>query len=225
MKRKIQKIVYLPLAFLFLMLLSCEDNTEKIEMLNSENLELKESYQAQLLETRVVTKKADSLQSIIYNLQNQVNKLAGNAPSNKASDKDEKAIEGLVNNIHKGWEQMIKSKDTNELLKYFLPKYTTSTVRINTENIPAVKRSNDSNFKEHLEELISANDVSVTFGQTKFFYTEVKGNFFVTNFRTRIRIYQNNKQVSTSSIITQLAGENKDGWKVGSYNWVNFNYN
>lgn len=224
MKRKIKKIVYLPLAFLFLPLLSCEDNTEKIEMLNSENLELKESYQTQLLETRMVTQKTDSLQTIIYKLQSQVNKLSGNTSTYKASSKDEKAIEDLVNNLHKGWGEMIKNKDTNELLKYFLPKYTTSTVLINIENIPAVTRSNDSNFKEQLQEMVLAKNLSVNFGQTKFLYIEVKGNFFVTSFRTRIRVYQDNKQVNTSSIVTQLAGENKDGWKIGNYNWVNFNY-
>lgn len=224
MKRKIQKIAYLPMVIIALVLASCEDNSEKIEMLNTENIELKENYQAQLLETRTLTKESDSLKTVIYKLQGEMNKLSGNTSTYKASSKDEKAIEELVINLHKGWDNMIKNKDTDELLKYFLPKYTTSTVRINTENIPAVKRSNDSNFKEHLEEIILANDISVSFGQIKFFYTEVKGNFFVTNYRTRIRVYQNNKEVHTSSVVTQLAGENKDGWKVGSYNWVNFNY-
>ena len=69
-----------------------------------------------------------------------------------------------------------------------------------------------------------ANDISVSFGQTKFLYTEVKGNFFVTSYITRIRVYQNDKQMHSSSLVTQLAGENKDGWKIGSYNWVTFNY-
>ncbi len=224
MKTKIKKIAYLPMAFLLIAFLSCEDNSEKIEMLNAENTALKENYQTQLLETRTVTKETDSLKTVIHKLQGEVSKLSNNAPTYKASSEDEKAIEELVNNLHKGWGKMIKNKDTNELLKYFMSKYTTGTVRINTDNIPTVKRSNDSNFEQHLQEIIIANDVSISFGQTKFLYTEVKGNFFVTNFRSRIRVYHHNKQVHTSSIVTQLAGEKKDGWKVGSYNWVNFNY-
>ena len=69
-----------------------------------------------------------------------------------------------------------------------------------------------------------AENISISFGRTKFLYTEVKDKFFVTSYQTVIRVYENNKQVHTTSLVTQLAGENKDGWKVGSYNWVNFNY-
>ena len=224
MKTKNLKITYLIFFIVVAACFSCEDNSGQIDVLTSENAELKNNYQSQLVETRVATKEADSLQTVVHKLQGQVNKLAGNAPAFKASSKEELAIEGLVNNIHKGWALMLKNDDTNELLKYFLPKYTTSAARINVENIPSVKRNNDSNFEGHLNELMLANDITISFGQTKFLYTEVKGNFFVTSYQTRFRVYLNNKQVQTSSLVTQLAGENKDGWKVGSYNWVTFNY-
>ena len=224
MKTNIIKFTYFPFILVLIAFFGCEDNSGQIEILTKENTELNDQYQSQLLETRMVTKEADSLTTVVHKLQKQVNKLAGEVPVYKASNQDEEAIEALVNNLHKGWASMAKTKDTNALLQYFLPKYTTSTVRINTENIPSVDRKNDSNFEEHLRELITANNISISFGQTKFLYTEVKDKFFVTSFRTRIRVYENNKQVHTSSLITQLAGENKDGWKVGSYSWVTFNY-
>lgn len=225
MKTRNKKFSYFPFVLIFVVFISCENNSEQIENLTNENAELSDNYQSQLIESRSVTKTADSLQTLVHSLESQVLKLKGEVPSYKASNADEKAIEALVANLHAGWASMIKTDNTNDLLQYFLPKYTTSTVRIDTENVPSVKRSNDSNFEEHLKELMQPSDISVSFGQTKFLYTEVKGNFFVTSYRTRIRVYSNNQQVHTSSLITQLAGENKDGWKVGNYSWVTFNYN
>lgn len=224
MKTYNKPFTYLSLFLVFISFLSCENNAGQIDTLTEENNNLKEKHQSQLLETRLAIEKADSLQTLIHSLESQVKKLKGEVPTYKASNADEKAIEALVKNLHAGWTSMIKTDNTNDLLQYFLPKYTTSTVRINTENIPSVNRKNDSNFEEHLNELMEPSDISVSFGQTKFLYTEVKGNFFVTSYITRIRVYQNNNQMHTSSLVTQLAGENKDGWKIGSYNWVTFNY-
>ncbi|MCG8307255.1 MAG: hypothetical protein MI975_07660 [Cytophagales bacterium] len=204
---------------------ACDDKGNQLELLTKENTELRDNYQKQLLETRMFTEASDSLQTVAHSLLKQIQKMKGDMPVYNASSEDEKAIEELVGNLHKGWTSMLEKDDTRELLKYFLSKYTTSSVRINTENIPSVQRSNDANFVDHLNELMLTTDVSLSFGQTKFLYTEVKGNIFATSYRTRLRVYQNNKQTHTSSLITQLAGEKKeDGWKVGSYHWVTFNY-
>lgn len=224
MKKNLQKVTYFLFSFMIIAFFGCEDNSGQIELLSQQNMDLRNDYDVLLSETRAVTKKSDSLQTVTNKLQNQVAKLKGEQTTFKASNDDEAGIEALVANMHKGWALMLKNDDTNELLRYFLPKYTTSTVRINTENIPSVNRKNDANFKDHLNELMATDNVSISFGQTKFLYTEVKGNFFVTSYQTRIRVYQNDKQIHTSSLVTQLAGENKDGWKVGSYNWVTFNY-
>lgn len=224
MKTKFNNIFHVSFILAVFALFSCEDNSGKIESLSQENIELQGNYQNQLTETRMVTKQSDSLQTIVHSLQNEIQKMKGEMPVYNASTSDEKAIEALVNDMHKGWATMLKNDNTNELLKHFLPKYTTSAVRINTENIPSVQRSNDSNFEEHLNEIMLANEISLSFGQTKFLYTEVKGDFFVTSYRTRLRVYENNKEVYSSSLVTLLAGQNNDGWKVGSYNWVTFNY-
>jgi len=224
MKTKFNNISHVLFILAVFALFSCENNSGQLEILTKENTELRDDYQNQLIETRTITKQSDSLQTIVNSLQNEVLKMKGEMPVYNASTDDERAIESLVKNMHKGWSAMLQNDDTNELLKYFLPQYTTSTVRVNTENIPSVDRKNNSNFEEHLNELMSANELSVTFGQTRFLYTEVKGNFFVTSYRTKIRVYQQNKEVYSSSLVTLLAGEKKDEWKVGSYNWVTFNY-
>ena len=225
MKTKSIKSTFFSLFLVTLILVSCDDGKEQIATLTQEKTELSENYQKQLVETRVVTKSSDSLQTIVHSLEREIQKMKGDMPTYNASTEDEKGIEALVSNMHKGWANMLKNDDTNELLQHFLPQYTTSTIRVNTENIPSVDRKNNSNFEEHLNELMLANDVSISFGQTKFLYTEVKEDIFVTSYRTRIRVYQNNKEMHSSSLVTQLAGQRKDNsWKVGSYNWVTFNY-
>ena len=225
MKTNIKISLSLLPIFLLFTLSSCNNNEGEIERLNQETQELTEKYQTQLLETRTITKQADSLQTIVHSLDREIQKMKGDMPVYNASTADEKAIETLVHNLQRAWAEMLDTNDTNKLLQYFLPQYTTSTVRINTENIPSVQRSNNANFEEHLNELLIANDVTLSFGQTKFLYTEVKGDIFVTSYRTTLRVYQNNEEMHTSSLVTQLAGQKRNGeWKVGNYNWVTFNY-
>ncbi len=206
------------------MIFGCSQDTEQFDVLTAENSQLSISYDQQLVETRMAVERADSLQTIVHDLDQEVHELRGDAPVYKASDADKEAIETLVKNLHKGWAAMFETDDTNDVLKYFLPKYTTSAIRINTENIPSVRRKNNSNFEEFLKQLIDANSISLSFGETKFLYTEVKGDIFVTTYRTRLRVYENNKQRHTSSLVTQLTGARQGEWKVGDYHWVTFNY-
>ena len=215
----------LPLLLFFTILLGCSQDTEQLDVLTAENNNLTKSYEEQLVVTRSEVTRADSLQTLVHDLQQELQEALGEKPVYNASDEDEEAIEALVHNLQKGWANMFKTKDTNDLLKYFLPKYTASAVRINTENIPSVRRKNNSNFEEFLNELLAANNVSLSFGETKFLYSEVRGDVFVITYRTRLRVYENNSQRQTNSLVTQLSGQRENGeWKVGNYNWVTFNY-
>lgn len=224
MNTKSIKTAFLATLFFTLFLVSCDSGSEQIAQLTDEISELQVNYESQLIKTKAATQKADSLHTVVNHQEGEIQKMKGEMPVYNASTDDERAIEILVGNLHKGWASMLQNNDTNELLKYFLPQYTTSTVRVNTDNIPSVDRKNNSNFEQHIQELMLAEDVTVSFGQTKFLYTEVKDDFFATSYRTRIRVYQNNSEVHTSSLVTLLAGQKKDEWKVGSYNWVTFNY-
>ena len=202
----------------------CSQDSEQMDVLLAEKSALNIQYEEQLLMTRQAVAKSDSLQTIVHDLEQELAEALGNAPTYNASEADEQAIEALVNNLHRGWASMFKTKSTDDVLKYFLPKYTASAVRIDTENVPRVRRKNNSNFEEWLNELLATNDISLSFGETKFLYTEVKGDVFVTSYRTTLRVYENNKEMWKSSLVTQLAGEKRDDWMVGHYNWVSFNY-
>ncbi len=223
MKLKIRRLSLASLM-LGMMIFGCSQDNEQFDVLTAENSQLSISYEQQLVETRSAVERADSLQTVVHDLAQEVHELKGEAPVYNASKADEEAIEALVQNLHHGWASMFKTNDTNDLLKFFLPKYTTSAIRINTENIPSVRRKNNSSFEEFLNQLIAANNISLSFGETRFLYTEVKGDVFVTTYRTRFRVYENNKQRHTSSLITQLSGERDGEWKVGDYHWVTFNY-
>lgn len=206
-------------------LAGCTEDNEQLDVLLAENSQLSVDYESQLTETRQALARADSLQTIVHDLEQEVEQLQGEAPVYNASNTDEEAIEGLVNSLHKGWASMFKSQDTQDVLKHFLSKYTTSAIRIDVENVPSVRRKNDHTFEEFLQHLVAANNIDLTFGETKFMYTEVKDNFFVTSYRTTLRVFENNKLRHTGSIVTQLAGQKEGGnWKVGNYHWVNFNY-
>jgi hypothetical protein len=207
-----------------LLILGCSQDNEQLDVLQAENSQLTISYQEQLSETRKAVTRADSLQTLVHDMEQQIAELGGNASEFAASTADEEAVETLVHNLHQGWTSMFKTKNTDDILKYFLPKYTASAVRINTENVPQVRRKNDHDFEQWLNELLAARDISLSFGETKFLYTEVKGNVFVTSYRTTLRVYENNQQRHTSSILVQVAGQAGDAWKVGQYNWVSFNY-
>jgi hypothetical protein len=207
-----------------LLLLGCSQDNEQLDVLRAENSQLTISYQEQLTETREAVTRADSLQTIVHDMEQQIAELSGNTPEFAASSAEEEAVETLVHNLHKGWTSMFKTKNTDDILKYFLPKYTASAVRIDTENVPRVRRKNDHNLEQWLNELLAANDISLSFGETKFLYTEVKGNVFVTSYRTTLRVYEKNQERHTSSILVQVAGQAGDVWKVGQYNWVSFNY-
>lgn len=204
--------------------IGCSGDAEQLSVLQAEISQLTMSYEEQLAETRAEVSRADSLQTLVHDMEQEIMELQGNAPVYNASDAEEEAIETLVHNLHDGWTAMFETKNTNELLKYFLPEYTASAVRINVENIPQVRRKNDSNFEEWLNDLLAANDISLSFGETKFLYSEVRGEHFVTTYRTTLRLYENNQQIHNNSLVVQMAGERDSDWKVGHYNWVSFNY-
>jgi len=206
-------------------LIGCTKDNEQVSILIAEKNQLSADYETQLAETRASLQRADSLQTVVHDLEQEVEELKGNAPVYNASNADEEAIENLVKQLHQGWSSMFKSNNTQDVLQYFLPEYTTSAIRVDVENVPSVRRKNDHTFEQFLQQLVDANNVELTFGETKFLYLEVKGDFFVTSYRTTIRIFDNNKLRHTGSIVTQLAGQKAAGeWKVGNYHWVNFNY-
>jgi hypothetical protein len=171
-----------------------------------------------------VNQTNDSLKTIIHGLEGIIERYQNESAIENMVSAEEMPIRNLVDKVHQGWEALAKEKDVNALLGNFLPYYSAHAVRIDIENIPSVSRSNETDFTDHLVAVTEVDGLSVIFGEPQFFYTEVRGNLFSTCYRVLMKLYIHDELQETKSIVSLVAGEDRDGWKVGSYAWVTFDY-
>jgi len=136
---------------------------------------------------------------------------------------DEKAVQGLIKELEQGWEKMVETKDPNALLNYFMPKYTTNAVKIDTKNMPFVQRHNDTNFREHLNQLTATKELRISFGEPTFYSTVVRGNIFTTSYLSYFTATHQGKVIHKSTILCFVSGEKMNNrWLVGNYNWTRY---
>jgi len=129
----------------------------------------------------------------------------------------------MIKELEQGWVKMAETKDANALLNFFMPKYTTNAVKINTENMPFVQRHNDTNFREHLNQLIATKDLTISFGEPKFYSTVVRGNIFTTSYLSYLTTTHQGKVIHKSTILCFVSGEKQNGrWLIGNYNWTRY---
>lgn len=86
---------------LILLVFGCSDKTQ-VEKIESEFTALQSKYKNQLIANKEETKEADSLQTVVYSLEDENKKLKGEKKAYKAISNEEKAVEALVNNLHQG---------------------------------------------------------------------------------------------------------------------------
>lgn len=136
---------------------------------------------------------------------------------------DEKEVQEMIKNLEKGWVKMVETKDINALLNFFMPNYTTNAVRINTENMPFVQRHNNSNFREHLNQLLVTKELSISFDEPRFYSTVVRGDIFTTSYLSFFTAFHQGKVIHKSTILCFVSGEKRDNrWLVGNYNWTRY---
>lgn len=164
----------------------------------------------------------DSLALVIHDLKDQsVTKNAEKKPSAQEAE-----IFDLINKVHDGWYQMSINNDPEELLKYFMPKHTTSEVRIDLENLPHIEKHNTADLKEHLNALIAPGDVEIRLVKPKVYHTFIRDNIFTTMFLVELKVYRNKTKIVESTVLTTMSGEKYQGneWRVGNLNWIEFEY-
>ncbi|GEM_PF-2858848 len=196
----------------------CDKSKERVVELEKVIIEKDESL------TRV-TSKNDSLISTIHDLEGKVETYQSDLEAAKAVSPTEKPIRDLVESVHKGWEELVSTGNKEALLQYFLKQYTTNAINIDVSDKPHVKRYSEKSFEEGLDDIVDRENAKITFGEPQYLYTEVKGNIFATCYRTLMRVYINNKLEYTASVVTLMAGQKDDVWRVGNYSWVTFDYN
>lgn len=134
-----------------------------------------------------------------------------------------KVIQQLIIDLELGWAKMMETKNPDALLVYFLPQFTTNSVKINTENMPFVKRHNNSDFRAHLAQLATTKDLKLIFDQPTFYTTMVRGDIFTTNYLSKLTATHRGQVIHKSTILCFVSGEKRNGkWLIGNYNWTRY---
>jgi len=204
---------------LVLVLTACDQGKKQIVLLESQ-LTSKDSQIESMTQENAILKEK------IYELDGQLGQLKGqDSPEVKAAlSQPEKDVQTLVSEVHTGWENLASGGGANSMLVFFLPKYTTSSVNVDISNFAKVRRHNNTNFAEHLSALSEIAGLSIKFDKIQLLYTEIKGDVFTTCYRSRIQVYRNGVLQMTKSVVALVAGEDRDGWKIGTYSWVTLDY-
>ena len=219
----VEAVIIIILLFLYLgSRKSGEETTTEVIEHSSEPVRIIEPNEALEIENNALHDYIDSLALVIHDLKGQsVTKNAVEKPSAQEAE-----IFELINKVHDGWYQMSVKNDPEELLKYFMPRHTTTEVRIDLENLPHVEKHNTADLKEHLNALIKAGDVEIRLVKPKVYHTFIRDNIFSTVFLVELNVYRDKNKVLESSVLTTMSGEkyeNKE-WRVGNLNWIEFEY-
>lgn len=214
-------VILIILTLVFIWLWNGQKNQAEMFGNRLHNLQDSLSFSYQVIESsttdiNALKREKDSLFALV-----QSNSAKNAAPKYTP---DQKAIHQLIMNVHHGWEDLFKTKDSEPFLNLFTSEYTTNEVTIDVENLPHVERHNNKDFEEHILALANTADLAIDFGETRFINTYVKDNIFTATYQTRLTVKEGYKTVQASDIICYMSGEKVDGtWKVGNYNWTRYN--
>lgn len=237
-------------ALLVTLVISCQnDKNSKVSnavdskelLMLADSLELKQSEYNDLIDSvNTLNRKSDLFYRKIHIQKQQIDELSNeNALLSKENrnlsektkkpvvSKQEKAIQNMVFKMHKSWANLVKSKDPNEVIQFFNPKYLVSRISIDSDDKASVARFSHEDFKEYIEETIIAVDgLSVEFADVDFLDIEIKENtYFNVAYKCVMGTYKDDRLQETNSILVTITGKNIEGtWGISSYSWVNFKY-
>ncbi len=170
------------------------------------------------LKAGVLNDLNDNLAGQIYTKSNSHVKIQSESISEEA-----KAVQNMIVNMESGWVKMMDKKDPEELLAYFLPEYTTNSVKIDTQKMPFVQRHNNTDFKTQLQNLVQTKELSFSFDPPKFYSTMVRDNIFTSSYLSNLTTMHEGKVVQKCTILCFVSGEKKNGkWLIGNYNWTRY---
>jgi len=219
-------IVLLSAAVLVLLFLQIKGSgsNEELEKSYNEDLDsLNELYIKTENQNDFLKDNNDSLGSALLQLMNIQDK--NGTTSRDVDTPEEKEIRALVTNLNKGWQDLVAEHDADAVLQYFLEEFTTNEVKINTENLPFVRKHNNTNYREHVAAIAEIKDLKIDMGKIKMYSIFVREKIFATQFLTEITVEHKGKVVMESTILSLVSGEKDDGiWKVGNYSWIRFEH-
>ncbi|MEP2023828.1 MAG: hypothetical protein ABJH98_13970 [Reichenbachiella sp.] len=202
---------------LSVLLMQCGSQEETVNRLNAQIDSLKMELSDLNQSNMKLTLENDDHFTVIQNLNEDLAKLRGDEKSEPVVTS---AIRQLIKDVHLGWEDLGKSKSKELLMANFLEKYSVNAVRFDLNNNPNAKQSNYKTFEAHLDELIERQGISINFGKVEILSSEIKEDFFYVAYKTTGRVYQENKEVMTKSLISVISGRITDKARIGNYSWV-----
>jgi len=212
MKIKLSVIFIFGLIGFFLSCTSNSTNPEELVMAKNE-----------LLNANAII---DSLNLIVAELEDENLQLINNNAREELPflSRDEAAIQKMVGNLKKAFNDIYQDKDPDKILQFFLPSFSTNQVTINVDNEAEIALFSSEDFKKYIKKKMREKGMSIEMGEITFLDTQVKGEIFTTTFRNTAKVYKNDKLMSYRTIVSTITGRNQDGWKIGNYSWVAIDY-
>jgi len=168
----------------------------------------------------------DSLNSIINGLT-VVNQVLNENYKEPAFSDEENAIQKMVFMMHDSWKSLPKTKNAEEILQYFNPKFMVSRISVEADNTAQASRYTHEDFKSYIKnEVIKKKGLSFEFGNVAFLDIEIKEHaYFNVAYKCILRTYQDHKLLETNSLLVTITGKNiEEKWGIASYSWVAFKY-
>lgn len=204
-------------TILSVLLMQCGAQEEQLKPLYAQIDSLTMALSERDKELMALTTENDDQTTLINELTTDLTTARGEA---KPAPQAIAPIRQLIKDVHAGWEDLGKSKSKEALMSNFLEKYSVNAVRFDVNKIPNVNQENYKTFEDHLNVLIEGRDLSINFGNVEILASEVKDDFFYVAFKTTARIYHENKEVVTKSVISVISGKLQEKAKIGNYSWV-----
>jgi hypothetical protein len=212
-------LIIIVLAFLFSRANSKQQDSIELLLATQDSVKhLRNEVAFNELKNEVLKEINSNLSSELYTkTYNHVN------PKTETLSQEAREVQKMIQTMEKGWEKMMEIQNPDELLKFFLPQYTTNSVKINTQNMPFVQRHNNTDFRTHLQHLAQTKQLTFSFDQPKFYTTMVKGNVFTTNYLSHLTAMHEGQIVHKSTILCFVSGQRQNGqWLIGNYNWTRY---
>jgi hypothetical protein len=168
----------------------------------------------------------DSLRQKVTDLEDRNQQLMENNNKKEvpALTRNGVAIQKMVTDLKKAFNNIYKDKDPDKILQFFLPSFSTNQVSINIDNEAEIALFSAEDFKSYIKKMMREKGVSIEMGKITFLDTQVKGELFTVSFKNQAKVYKNNTLISKRSIVSTITGRKQGGWKIGNYSWVSIDY-
>ena len=158
----------------------------------------------------------DSLQTLLKNYEEKI-------PEEDKLTRDERKLQETIIELNKGYAKMSQTKDIQEVLKHFLPKFSSNIINIGVDETVFVDRRGSKAYGNRLEDLIQMNGLEIIMGSTKFLHLFIKGDVAIAIYLTQYETKIDGKTIIEGTVLGKATCKrnNDKEYKIGNYSLVN----